>query len=112
MLFGVPACCIDRVHQLYEEYGIDEFICLLQPGRANEACNGTAIDRPHCHGSHAAFPLTFAGPRASLDGVSGNWLTDGGISRLIVGNSLIVKKEPGVPKRFGRRGTLIQPSRP
>ena len=31
-VFGDPAYCIDRVHQLNEEYGIDEFICYFNQG--------------------------------------------------------------------------------
>lgn len=30
--FGDPAYCIDRLHQLNEEYGIDEFICYFNQG--------------------------------------------------------------------------------
>jgi alkanesulfonate monooxygenase SsuD/methylene tetrahydromethanopterin reductase-like flavin-dependent oxidoreductase (luciferase family) len=30
--FGDPAFCIDRVHQLNDEYGIDEFICYFNQG--------------------------------------------------------------------------------
>ncbi len=31
-VFGDPEYCIDRVHQLHEEYGIDEFICYFNQG--------------------------------------------------------------------------------
>jgi alkanesulfonate monooxygenase SsuD/methylene tetrahydromethanopterin reductase-like flavin-dependent oxidoreductase (luciferase family) len=31
-VFGDPAYCIDRVHQLHQEYGIDEFICYFNQG--------------------------------------------------------------------------------
>jgi alkanesulfonate monooxygenase SsuD/methylene tetrahydromethanopterin reductase-like flavin-dependent oxidoreductase (luciferase family) len=31
-VFGEPQYCIDRVHQLQDEYGIDEFICYFNQG--------------------------------------------------------------------------------
>jgi alkanesulfonate monooxygenase SsuD/methylene tetrahydromethanopterin reductase-like flavin-dependent oxidoreductase (luciferase family) len=67
-VFGDPEYCIERVHALRREYGMDEFICYFNQGGRNHGSRyGQTVDDIVCHERDAILPLAAAPQYPQID---------------------------------------------